>query len=113
VKNFRKYLQKYDKVNISIITYYEILSGLKYKDSKNLIQKFREFVSYNTVLPLTLNSVEISTDIYKNLRKTGEIIDNVDILIAGIALSNNLELVTANEKHFKRIKRLKVRNWAK
>ncbi|MEW6417363.1 MAG: hypothetical protein AB1480_04495 [Nitrospirota bacterium] len=29
VSHFRKYLVHHDKINLSIITYYEILSGLK------------------------------------------------------------------------------------
>jgi tRNA(fMet)-specific endonuclease VapC len=41
------------------------------------------------------------------------LIDNQDILIAGIALENNLVLVTNNEKHFARIPNLIIENWKK
>lgn len=40
IEHFKKYLKKFDKINISIITYYEILSGLKYKDAKKCYHPF-------------------------------------------------------------------------
>jgi tRNA(fMet)-specific endonuclease VapC len=43
----------------------------------------------------------------------GKVLDDADLFIAAGALENNLVLVTNNEKHFKRIKGLKVENWTK
>lgn len=34
IKNADLYLQTYESLNVSIITYYEILNGLLYKDAK-------------------------------------------------------------------------------
>lgn len=34
VENAEKYLQSYDAINFSIVTYYEILNGLLYKDAQ-------------------------------------------------------------------------------
>lgn len=113
VSNFKEYLSRYGKINLSIITYYEILSGLKYKDALKQMALFLEFVKHNTILPLTEDSVAISSALYTNLRKKGKLIDDIDILIAGVALSNNLALVTNNEGHFKNIKGLKILNWNK
>lgn len=113
VSNFRKYLSQYEKINLSIITYYEILSGLKHKDALKQIALFLEFVKHNTILPLTEDSVTLSSGLYANLRKKGKPIDDIDILIAGVALSNNLTLATNNEEHFKNIKGLKILNWNK
>jgi tRNA(fMet)-specific endonuclease VapC len=36
---------------------------------------------------------------------------DADIMIAAVALSNNLILVTNNEKHFNRIPDLNIENW--
>ncbi|MBI5473356.1 MAG: hypothetical protein HY961_13510 [Ignavibacteriae bacterium] len=36
---------------------------------------------------------------------------HTDTLIAGIALANNLVIVTNNTAHFTRIKNLEVENW--
>ena len=62
---------------------------------------------------MTLQSIGISSDAYVKLRNKGFIIDDIDLLIAGIAISNDLILVTNNEKHFNRIENLVVSNWEK
>ncbi len=36
---------------------------------------------------------------------------DTDLFIAASAISNGLELVTNNEKHFERIEKLKIKNW--
>ncbi|MEW5766531.1 MAG: type II toxin-antitoxin system VapC family toxin [bacterium] len=113
VSNFKKYLNRYEKINLSIITYYEILSGLKHRDALKQLDSFLEFTKHNTILSLTKESVMISSDLYSNLRKAGRPIDDIDIIIAGIALSNNLVLVTNNEEHFRNIKGLEILNWSK
>jgi len=45
------------------------------------------------------------------LRKKGELIGLEDVLIAASALANQYIVVTANIRHFSRIKDLKVENW--
>jgi len=113
VSNFKEYFKEYERINLSIITYYEVLSGLKHRDALKQQDSFLEFVKYNKVLPLTEESIMISSDLYASLRKKGKPIDDIDLLIAGIALANNLILVTHNEGHFKRIRGLKISYWSK
>jgi tRNA(fMet)-specific endonuclease VapC len=50
--------------------------------------------------------------LYAQLRKEGKPIDDIDLLIAGIALENNLVLVTNNRKHFERIPQLEIIDWS-
>jgi tRNA(fMet)-specific endonuclease VapC len=113
VERFQAYLNDHDKINISIITYYEIVSGLKHRDAQKQLTSFQEFVSYNTVLPLSTSSATISADIYANLRNKGTPIDDIDILIAGIAIANNLIIVTNNIRDFGKIENLEIRDWSK
>lgn len=49
--------------------------------------------------------------IKSELEVRGQMLDDADLLIGSIALSNNATLVTNNSSHFKRISRLKVENW--
>ncbi|MBI4684868.1 MAG: type II toxin-antitoxin system VapC family toxin [Nitrospirae bacterium] len=112
VSHFKKYLAQYEKINLSIITYYEILSGLKHKEALRQLDMFLEFVKHNLILPLTEESVTISSDLYAKSRKSGNPVDDIDILIAGVALSNNLTLVTNNEDRFKKVKNLNILNWS-
>lgn len=111
VENAEKYLQEYDAVNFSIITYYEILNGLLYKDAKKQLQKFTDFAELNKILPLTISATKQAAEINAELKKTGQSIGHTDCLIAGIALTNGLQLVTNNTDHFKRVKGLELVNW--
>ena len=113
IERFQAYLKEYDKINISIITYYEIVSGLKHRDAQKQLTSFQEFVSYNTVLPLTTSSAIISADIYANLRNKGTPIDDIDILIARIAIANDLIIVTNNIRDFGKIENLEIQDWSK
>jgi len=38
-------------------------------------------------------------------------LDDIDLLIAGVAIENDMVLVTNNEKHFQRIPDLNIENW--
>ncbi|MEH2178635.1 type II toxin-antitoxin system VapC family toxin [Nostoc sp.] len=112
IENFNAYIKEYGKINISIITYYEIVSGLKHRDAQKQLTSFLEFASNNTVLPLTTDSTTISGDIYASLRKKGTPVDDIDILIAGIAIANNLILVTNNRRDFEKIEGLEIEDWS-
>ena len=63
------------------------------------------------MIALTEESCKISAEIYSTLRNRGELIDDIDLLIAGIAIENEMTLVTNNQSHFGRISGLKTENW--
>jgi tRNA(fMet)-specific endonuclease VapC len=113
VKNFTEYLEQYDSVNLSIITYFEITSGLKFKQAKKQLHQFEQFVSFNNVIHITLETTNIASDIYATIRKKGITIGLSDLIIAAIAIENDLVLVSNNVKHFEAIKNLKIVNWKK
>jgi tRNA(fMet)-specific endonuclease VapC len=113
VRNFSKYLDQYDLIEISLVTYYEITSGLLAKNALKQLAVFEDFVAENIVLPLTEKSVKISAELYSTLRQTGNSLDDIDLLIAGVAIENEMTLVTNNENHFGRIPGLRIENWKK
>jgi tRNA(fMet)-specific endonuclease VapC len=100
-----------DSLSISIISYYEIVSGLQSIDANKRITEFEKFCKLIDIINLDKASILASYKIYAFLKKSGQLIDDIDILIAGIALSNNLVMVTDNAEHFGRIQGLKVENW--
>ena len=108
-----EHLKEFGFISLSIITYYEILNGLLYKDARKQMAKFEEFVELNKVVPLTIRTVKISANIQADLRKKGTQIGHTDTLIAGVAIASELQLVTNNVEHFKRIKGLEITNWTK
>jgi tRNA(fMet)-specific endonuclease VapC len=100
-----------DSLSISIISYYEIISGLQSIDANKRINEFEKFCKLIDIINLDKASILASCKIYASLKKSGKLIDDIDILIAGIALSNNLVMITDNTGHFDRIEGLKVENW--
>jgi tRNA(fMet)-specific endonuclease VapC len=108
-----EHLKEYGFISLSIITYYEILNGLLYKDAKKQMARFEEFVELNKVIPLTIKMAKTAATIQADLRKKGTEIGHTDTLIAGISMTSELQLVTNNTDHFKRIKGLEIVNWTK
>ena len=100
------------EIGVSTIT----VSELQYGVSKSTYRKenqrrLDEFLSPLEIL--TYNEIAARTygDIRFQLEKRGESIGPLDLLIAAHALSQNIILVTNNDKEFKRIKNLEVENW--
>lgn len=106
-----KVLNNIDSIAISMISYYEIVSGLQSINANKRIDEFEKFCELINIVNLDKSSVLASCKIYSALKKSGNLIDDIDILIAGIAKSNNLVMVTDNTQHFERIEELKVENW--
>ena len=53
VKNFKNYLKENDSMNFSIITYYEIISGLLFKNAHKQLEIFEQFTLSNNIIFLT------------------------------------------------------------
>jgi tRNA(fMet)-specific endonuclease VapC len=112
VAEFTAYVAEHSTIRFSIITYYEIVSGLKHRDAHKQLDSFLEFAAQSTIHPLTMQVADRTAELYADLRKRGEPIDDIDLLIAGTALANGLVLITENRRHFNRIVELEVENWA-
>jgi tRNA(fMet)-specific endonuclease VapC len=113
VEGFSQYLKEFDLINISIITYYEILGGLKFKKAEKQIREFEDFINNNSIIHISEGSAKISGDIYADIRQRGITIGTSDILIAGVAMENGLTLITNNERHYEPIQGLVMENWKK
>ncbi|HRP58023.1 type II toxin-antitoxin system VapC family toxin [Agriterribacter sp.] len=111
VENVEVYLRSYDAINFSIIGYYEILNGLLYKDARRQLKRFTEFAELSKILLLTISATRRAAEIYADLKRKGQPIGHTDCLIAGVALTNDVQLVTNNTDHFKRVKGLEIVNW--
>ncbi|PZX19290.1 tRNA(fMet)-specific endonuclease VapC [Breznakibacter xylanolyticus] len=98
---------------ISEITLAELKYGVKNSQNpdKNQIA-LEDFLSGVQILPI-FNSLDLYATEKARLRKSGQIIDDFDLLIGVSAISNDLILVTNNESHFGRINEIKIENWTK
>ena len=105
------YLEFFDKLTINIISYYEILRGLKDLGNEEKLNRFEDFIQENELVSIRKSTVEKAAEIYAYLKKEGILIEDADILMAATAIVEELVLITNNIKHFKRVKDLKVDNW--
>lgn len=98
---------------ISVIAYGELLYGaMKSAQRESGLQRLREISESIPALPLPEKAAEIYGFIRADLESRGETIGNNDLWIAAHALASGLTLVTNNEKEFRRVRGLKVQNWA-
>jgi len=103
----------YDNCFISEITLAELKYGAELSERVDDNLHFvNEFANKIGILPI-FNSLDLYAKEKARLRKTGNIIDDFDLLIGCSAIKNGLILVTNNENHFERIKNIKIENWIK
>ena len=105
------YLQEHGFISISLITYYEVMNGLLYKDARRQLERFNEFVNLNEVIPLDQAIALTAAQIFADLRKAGRSFGHNDVLIGATALEKDLVIITNNANHFNRIPNLTVDNW--
>jgi len=101
----------YDNCFISEITIAELKYGaeLSERPDENL-RSVNEFAKKIGVLPI-FNSLDLYAKEKARLKKTGNMIDDFDLLIGCSAVKNGLILVTNNESHFERLENIKIENW--
>ncbi len=100
------------QIAISSITVSELQYGVsKSKYREHNLKRLEEFLTPFQILPYDEYAAKYYGEIRSQLENQGTIIGPLDLLIAAHALSQNLILVTNNEKEFKRIPSLKVENW--
>ena len=101
---FFRLTEKYVLFVVSSVTIYELYLGNS--EEQNIF--WDNFFSQITILPFDTKAAKKATEIYQQLKRDNKLIEMPDILIAGIALQNNLPLATLNKKHFERIKGLQI-----
>jgi len=98
---------------LSVISYGELLyDAAKSAQRAVAFERLRELVHLLPALPLPESAAETYGSIRADLESKGEMIGNNDLWIAAHALASGLTLVTNNEKEFRRVRGLKVQNWA-
>jgi len=75
------------------------------------LQNIADFKKNLTAYPDSNQSAELFGKIKSELKNSGKMIEDFDILIASIAMANNCVLVTNNPRHFERVEGLQSENW--
>ncbi len=98
---------------LSVITYGELLYGAaKSNQRTTALARLRELVHVLPATSLPETAAQAYGTIRADLESKGEMIGNNDLWIAAHAIAAGLTLVTNNEKEFRRVRGLKVQNWA-
>jgi len=113
VKKRVENLDENDIIGLTWLSVYEFFKGIfvsgKFDEEKFL----KGLVDSAMVMEETYESARIGGEIYFNLKREGNLINDADILIASIVKDYDAILVTNNEDHFKRIEGLRYENWLK
>jgi tRNA(fMet)-specific endonuclease VapC len=80
------------------------LKSQNLKEADRLLDKLE-------ILPMVLSSARKAAEISEELAEKGEPIDFRDAMVAGVAVVNDLTLVSRNKAHFGRVKELKFQTW--
>jgi len=110
LERFRKLAM--EQICISSVTYAELLYGVARSSSKRINRPIvDDFVRHLDVIDWDTGAAEQYGQIRADLEARGEPVGAMDMMIAAHAKSIKAVLVTNNQKHFARIKGLKVENW--
>lgn len=82
------------------------------EDFKIFWQKInKEIISRVKIVPFGEKEALTAGDLLADIRKNGQNIGMEDVMIAASAIANKYTVVTANTRHFSRIRGLSVENW--
>lgn len=100
------------KVGTTIMTHTELLYGA-YNSSrkKKNLEEIEFFLANISIIPFGREASKIYAQLKSDLRKKGNLLADMDLMIASIVLQHKGILVTNNTRHFSRIKSLKIENW--
>ena len=90
----------------TVVTFHEIMSGVKHKKVKKEERFFRRFFSDTPVLDFDLKSAEKSSEIMADLFTIGKPVNALDVLIAGIAVTNGADKIASTDKRFDEISKV-------
>lgn len=99
---------------LSVVTYGELLYGaLRSQRRQENMAKVRRLQEIFPVVEATRAIMETYAAIKADIESRGKPLDDFDLVIGATAISLGYRLVTNNERHFRRIKELKLENWTR
>lgn len=98
-----------DTPAVSIVSFGELFDGgVAMPNPEQRIAQLSEFLDEFELLGLDPATMKIFAQVRNQLRLKGQIIPDLDILIASTALQYDLTLLTRNTRHFARIPNLRL-----
>lgn len=118
IKGLYELISTFEKIGpencfISEITLAELKFGVAKSQAKEKNQKtLDKFLSGIQIFPI-FPALDVYAEEKARIQKSGNIIDDFDLLIGATAVSFDLIMVTNNTSHFNRIKHIKLEDWTK
>ena len=101
-----------EELFITSITVAELVHGAnRSRRREDNLARLEVLFAALTVLPFDEAAGRRFGHLKAKLEEQGELLDDLDLQIASIALEHKLTLTTNNTKHFKRVKNLTLENW--
>ena len=99
---------------MSVVTYGELFYGANKSNQRaRALTQLDELIQDIPVEDLTSTAAQAYGEIRATLEKQGRLIGNNDLWIGAHAMALDVTLATNNERDFKRIAGLSVKNWTK
>ena len=95
-----------DAIGISSVSVFELLHPLRHRKLQEQERAVRSFVHQLSLLPLDSDAASESADIMGSLLRIGQPVNALDVLIAGTAVANGVELILSSDEDFERISRV-------
>jgi tRNA(fMet)-specific endonuclease VapC len=98
---------------LSVITFGELIYGAEKSAQRGTaLELLRQLAQVLRVLAMPETAAEAYGTIRAELERKGQMIGNNDLWIAAHAKAAGLTLVTNNEREFRRVRGLRMENWA-
>lgn len=107
IEKLSSFIKEGTPLATTTVNAFEILAGAYYlrePDQSKALTEIQKMLSFLKIFPMTLEASDRSALIYAELKRKGNIIEDKDIIIAGIAISNGIyKICTRNHGHFSKI----------
>ena len=102
-RNAAAYRQAHAFLTISVIAVMEVVQGLQKVGGSSRIQTFRQASASEEILLFDQASADLAGQIAGDLDRIGRPIGRCDPMVAAIAMTHGLELVTGNTSPYHRL----------
>jgi hypothetical protein len=108
-KNAFKAIEKNINFHISVITYMELVQGMRNKTELNALRKALR--GWNASIIYITEEISAKAMFYVEQHYLSESVELADAFIGATAVAYGLPLLTGNEKHYKPLKDVRVKRF--
>jgi predicted nucleic acid-binding protein len=106
------FIQNKESLASTTVNYAELVYGLKKRDNKKYLPQVELMFKNIKVYTFCKKSATMFGTLKADMQKRGEVVADMDLMIASIAIANEEELISNNLTHFSKLEELSVESWA-